>query len=280
MRESNIPTPRAAPPISINAFTFPGVSLLDDEHCNAEMAAVTISRKEFLPPEPSFYGDKDRDDYLAEFFEKRDDKPDWGHWQTWQVGILAVAAMRSKLAVITRDVLLHERMSLHVKCSDSCSVVTLSEKDERPLRRITELARSGLSSPSHSQGKSRTSQEKSRKGKFRSPGGAGHASSRDGFGRVGEFALYSRQKLTDGRKMLNFGGRALDEFGLYWLSGPKPQAARPPIDSVRCPEMFDWSDEGVPKGLVEYWKNNPKSIPYGPVARLKPSYLTALRNPS
>ena len=72
MRKSNVPTPREAHPTSINGFTLPCVSLLDDQHCSAEMAAVTVSRKEFLPSESSLYaGDKDGDDFLTDVVEKR-----------------------------------------------------------------------------------------------------------------------------------------------------------------------------------------------------------------
>jgi hypothetical protein len=89
------------------------------------MAAVTVSRKEFLPSESSLYaGDKDGDDFLTDVVEKRYGQRDWALWQCWPVGIVAVAAVRGKLAEITRDVLRQERTSLHVKRSDSCSVVT------------------------------------------------------------------------------------------------------------------------------------------------------------
>ena len=278
MRKSNIPTPREAYPVTISGFTLPFVSLLDNEHCTAEMAAVTISRKEFLPSESGFSeGNDDDDDFLSNVLE-RGGQRDWGSWQSWELGIVAVAVVRGRLAEITRDVLRQEQASLHVKRSGPWTVVTLSEKDERPTPTMASLAARGRSRLPSPQSKSRAQQRKSRRHKIPSRGALSHASTRDAIGKSGEFALYSQQKLTDGRRVLNFGGLALDEFIFYQLSGPKPQPTSIPFNSVCCPEMFDWSDEGVPKRPMRYWKGNPESCPYGPVAQLKPAYLAALRN--
>jgi hypothetical protein len=43
MRESNIPTPRQAYPVSVGGFCLPFVSLLDKEHIKVELEVVTIS---------------------------------------------------------------------------------------------------------------------------------------------------------------------------------------------------------------------------------------------
>lgn len=267
MRESNIPTPREAYPVSISGFTLPFVSLLDNEHFRSEMAAVTLSSKEFLPSESTLSeGNNDGDNLRTNVVEKRGGQQDWGPWQHWEVGIAAVATVSSRLAEITRNVLREERSSLQVKHTDSWLVVTLSEKDERPMRTIAYLA--GVE----------TRQRRSGSHKLPSRGAFSHASTRDAIGKSGEFALYSQQKLTDGRRLLSFGGPALDEFSFYRLSGPKPRPTSLSFDCVRCPEMFDWSDDGVPKALVEHWRGNPKTPPYGPVARLKPAFLDALRN--
>lgn len=279
MRESNVPTPRDACAVSVNGFTLPFVSLLDDEHCKAELAAVTVSPKEFLPTESTFSeGNSDGDNLRLSVVEKRGGQQDWGLWQDWEVGVVAAAAVRGRLAEITRDVLRQERASLHVKRGDSWSGVTLSEKDERPMRTIAYLAGVGPTRLCFPRSRAETQQRKSRRQKLPSRGALSHASTRDAIGKSGEFALYSQQKLTDGRRLLSFEGLALDEFSFYRLSGSKPRPTSLPFDSVRCPEMFDWSHDGVPKGLVEHWRGNPKTSPYGPVARLKPAFLAALRN--
>ena len=277
MRESNNPTPREAYPVTISGFTLPFVSLLDNEHCTAEMAAATISRKEFLPSESSLCeGNNDDDDFLLNL-GKRGDQRDWGLWQYWEVGIVAVAVVRGRLAEITRYVLRQERASLYVKRGGPWSVVTLAEKYEKPARTMASLAARGPSGQPSPQSTSRAQQRKSRRHKP-PRGPLSQASTRDAIGKSGEFALYSQQNLTDGRRVLNFGGQALDEFSFYRLSGPKPQPTWLPFNSVHCPEMFEWSDEGVPKRLIRHWKGNPESPPYGPVAQLKPTYLAALRN--
>jgi hypothetical protein len=276
MRETNIPTPREAYHIRIGGFILPFVSLLDNEHCNAEMAAVTISRKEFLPSESTFLeGNSNDDDFLFNVVEKRSGPRDSEMWQYWEVGLVA----RGRLAEITRDVLREERMSLHVKRNDSWSGVTLSEKDQRPMRTISYLSGIGITRLYFpARGKADTQQRKSRSHKLPSRGTLSDASTRDAIGKSGEFALYSKQRLTDGRRLLSFRGLALDEFNFYRLSGPKPRPTSLPFDSMRCPEMFDWSYDGVPNRPVEHWRGNPKTYPYGPVARLKPAFLAALRN--
>jgi hypothetical protein len=277
MRESNIPTPREAYPVGICGFTLPLVSLLDNERCKAEMAAVSIWRKEFLPSALSLSeGDNDHHKLLSNLVENRGDQPDWGLWQCWEVGIVAVAVVRGRLAEITRDVLRQERASLYVERGGRWSAVSLSEKDERPMR--TTVSVLGSSILPRRTSKTRAQQRKSRRPKPPPHGGLSHALTRDVIGKSGEYALYSQRDLTDGRRVLKFGGLPLDEFGFYRLSGPKSRRLSPPFDSTRCPEMFDWSDDDVPNGLVEHWRGNPKSSPFGPVARLKPGFLAALRN--
>ena len=139
-RELNVPTAREAYPVIISGFTLPFVSLLDNEHCTAEMAAVTISRKEFLPSQSSFSeGNDDDDDFLANVLE-RGGQRDWGSWQSWELGIVAVAVVRGRLAEITRDVLRQEQAPLHVKRSGPWSIVTLSEQDERLAHSVASSA--------------------------------------------------------------------------------------------------------------------------------------------
>jgi hypothetical protein len=277
MRESNIPTPREAFPVTISGFTLPFVSLLDNEHCTAEMEVVTIWRKEFLPSKLSLSeGDNDNHKLLSNLVENQGDRRDWGLWQDWAVPIVAVASLRSRLAEITRDVLQQERASLYVERSGWWSAVSLSEKDERPI--LKAISPPGSSSLPGRTSKSRAQQRKSRRTKQPPPGALSHTLTRDALGKSGEYALYSQQELTDGRRVLKFGELPLDEFSLYRPSGRQSRPARLPFDSARCPEMFDWSDEGVPKELVEHWRGNPRSSPYGPVARLKPAFLATLRN--
>ena len=231
-RELNIPTAREAYPVIISGFTLPFVSLLDNEHCTAEMAAVTISRKEFLPSESGFSeGNDDDDDFLSNVVE-RGGQRDWGSWQSWELGIAAVAVVRGRLAEITRDVLRQEQASLHVKRSGPWSIVTLSEQDERPARTVASLAVCGplwRPSPRANLGLRNANLE------LPSRGALSHTSTRDAIGKSGEFALYSQQTLTDGRRVLNFGGLALDEFIFYRLSGPKPQPTSLPFNGIMLP---------------------------------------------
>jgi hypothetical protein len=278
MRESNIPTPREAYPVSISGILLPFVSLLDTAHCIAEMAAVTISLKEFLPSESNLSVSNNDDHELrstlgGSLYERRD----WGLWQSWEVATVAVASWRSRLAEITRDVMQQERASLYSKRGGPWSTFDLSERDDRPMMPATR----SLTVSSHPPARKSSFRAQQRKPRRRHPTSRqplGHALTRDVIGKPGEHALYSRQKLTDGRRVLKFDGLFLDELASYRLSGPKPHPIPLPFDSARCPEMFDWSDSSVPKGLVGHWRGNPKSSPYGPVARLKPAFLAALRN--
>src|ERR1022692_4010603 len=74
-RELNIPTPREAFPVTISGFTLPFVSLLDNEHCTAEMEVVTIWRKEFLPSKLSLSeGDNDNHKLLSNLVENQGDR--------------------------------------------------------------------------------------------------------------------------------------------------------------------------------------------------------------
>jgi len=168
MRESNIPTPREAYPVNINGFTLPFVSLLDNEHCTAEMKVVTIWREEFLPFESSLSeGDSDKHTPLSNLVENQGDRRDWGLWQNWAVPIVAVATLRSRLAEITRDVLQQERASLYVERSDRWSAVSLSEKDDRPI--LKAVPPPGSSSLPGRTSKSRAQQRKSRGTKHSPP---------------------------------------------------------------------------------------------------------------
>jgi hypothetical protein len=49
MRATNVPTPREANAVSIGGVGFRFVSLVDDDHCHAEMNTLTISQRDFLP---------------------------------------------------------------------------------------------------------------------------------------------------------------------------------------------------------------------------------------
>lgn len=187
MRATNVPTPREAHAVSIGGFDFPFVSLLDDEHCHAEMATVTISQRDFLPATPRS--------------ENEDGE--------------------------------------------------LSEKDQRPMRAITSF--SARSTAIAAQTKSMVPQ-----GRFR---GLSHSFPRDATGKDSEYPLYSQQQLTNGRRVLKFGGQALDEFTYHRLSGPRPEAPNLPFNSASSPEVFDWCHD-IPKAPVEHWKRNPKSAPY------------------
>jgi hypothetical protein len=119
-------------------------------------------------------------------------------------------------------------------------------------------------------------QGRSRRPNVLPDGGLSYAFRRDAIGRPGEYPLYSQQQLTDGRRVLKFGGQALDEFTYYRVSGPRPEAPKLPFNSASSPEMFDWCND-VPTALVEHWRGNPKAAPYGPVARLKPAILASLQ---
>lgn len=216
------------------------------------------------------------DNSRHDFIETWGDCRAWIDWQYKERKIVEALDRGAVAAFVnmTRDVLWQERASLYVKRSGLWSAVSLSEKDERPMR--TKVSMPGppiLPSP---RSKSRTQQPKSRRRNAPPYPTLSHALTRDAKGKSGEYALYSKQELTDGRRVLKFRGQPLDEFSFYRLSGPKPQPTSLPFDSTRCPEMFDWCNDGVPKGLVEHWRGNPKSSPYGPVARLKAHVLAAL----
>ena len=276
MRESNVPTPREACRVNIGGFTLPFVSLLDNEHCNVETAAVTISQKDFLPINPS--ADVADEGFLPDLIGNWGDHCHWREW--WYKELKIVEALDQGIygafVRLVRDVLNQERAFLYVNRSGPWTTTRLSERDERPKR--TTVSPPASSSLPRRKSKSSVHQRKSRQHHRRSSGGLGHSLTRDVTGRFGEDALYSQRKLTDGNRVLRFGKiTPLDEFRYWLLSGPKPQPSSLPFDSLRCPEMFDWSHDGVPKELVEHWSNNPKTSPYGPVARLKPGFLAALR---
>lgn len=200
---------------------------------------------------------------------------DWIDWQYKELKILEALDSGAVTAFlrVSRDVQWQERVSLYVKRSSLWSVVSLSEKDERPMTRVSFSGAPRVPNPKR---KSRDQQRKSRRRKSSPPNALSHSLTRDAKDKLGEYVLYSHEELTDGRRVLKFEGHPLDEFSFYRLSGPKPQPISLPFDSKRCPEMFDWSDEGVPRALVEHWRGNPKSRPYGPVARLKANVLAAL----
>jgi len=276
MRESNTPTPREAYRVSIGGFTFPFVSLLDDEHCNAEMAAVTISQRDFLPIDPCAVADEGfRPDLIGSWGDHRDRREWW--YKELKIVEALDQGMSGAFVRLVRDLLRQERLFLYVERSGPLTAVSLSEKDERPMR--TTVSPPGSSGQALRESKSRVYQRKSRQRNRRPSGALDHALTRDTKGKPVEYALYSQRKLTDGKRILRFSGIAnLDEFRFWLVSGPKPQPSSLPFNSLRCPEMFDWSDDAVPKGLVEHWRGNPKSSPYGPVARLKPAFLAALQN--
>ena len=274
MRASNIPTPREANRVSIGSFNLPFVSLLDDEHCKAEMAAVTISQRDFLPLGPS--ADIGDGDSRPDAVENRGDHCHWREWCHKELKIVDALdrGICGTFAKLVRQVLKRERLSLYVERSGPWSALSLSEKDERPMRAIPSLStRSRVLTPKT---KSTASKGRSRRPNVLPRGGLSYAFPRDAIGKPGEYALYSQQQLIDGRRVLKFGGSALDEFTYYRLSGLRPEAPKLPFSSASSPEMFDWCND-VPTALVEHWKGNPKSAPYGPVARLKPAILASLR---
>lgn len=252
--------------VTICGLDFPFVSLLDDEHCESEMAAVTLSQRDFLPAAPRY--ENEDGNSRPDLVESWGDSRRWGEW--WYKEAKIVEALDrgicSALGKVARHVLKHERLSLYANHGANRCAVSLSEKDQRPMRAMTSF--SARSRVFTAQTKSRVPQGRSRD--------LSHAFPHDAIGRPGEYFLYSQQQLTDGWRVLKFGREALDEFTYYRFSGPRPKAPELPFNSASCPEMFDWCHE-VPTALVEHWKHNPKSAPYGPVARLKPAILASLR---
>ncbi len=145
------------------------------------------------------------------------------------------------LVKVARHVLKHERLSLYANDGANRCAVSLSEKDQRPMRAMTSF--SALSRVFTAQTKSRVPQGRSRD--------LSDAFPHDAIGRPGEYPLYSQQQLTDGWRVLKFGREALDEFTYYRFSEPRPKAPELPFNSASCPEMFDWCHE-VPTALVEH----------------------------
>jgi hypothetical protein len=269
MRESNIPTPREACPVSISGLELPFVCLLDNEHIWAELAPLTISQPkgEWLQ--------SDRIDVRTTDRWEGDSREDLGCTEYEQgarrtgnrYNYLENAYIRAlddgqlgKHAGRIHEIVHRERSSLNAKPDAGHA---------KPLAQASTFA---FYYPRHAE-------ERIAKlvklNKHRS------VLTSDAMGRPVEFALYSKVPVTCGERRERkfwFRGKTLDELGFYQSSGLKPKPTSLPFDSVRCPEMFDWSDNDVPKALVEHWKGNPKTPPYGAVARLKPAFLAALQN--
>lgn len=266
MSATNAATPREANPVAIGGFDFPFVSLLDDEHCNVEMDAVTISQNDFLPT--AFLTESENGNLRPDLIESRGDPRQWRAWRHREAKIVEVLdqGVCGALVNVVRHVLNRERERLYVIGSAIRCAVTLSEKDERSIYAVASLPIP--SAVLTAQTKPRGSRARSR--------GVGDAFPHDAMGKPGEYPLYSQQQLTDGRRVLKFGREPLDEFTYYRHSGPRLAAPKLPFNSVSSPDMFDWCQD-VPKAPVGHWKRNPKSVPYGPVARLKPAILASLQ---
>ena len=276
MQESNVPTPRQAQPVAINGVVLPVVSLLDDTHCDVEKAAVTISQKDFLPT--SLDSEVPEGDSRHDAAVSCGDQRRWDMWRNTELKIVEALdrGVVRALVIITLGVVRRERAYLYVKRSEPQSAICFSERDERPMRAMASL----LQAP-NTGAQRRKSSRKRPKSQRRSPVPR-RAFDRDARGKSTEYPLYSQQRLTDGRRVLQFtipplGPQPLDEFAFYRLSGPRSQSTQVVFNSTSCPEMFDWSNEDVPKGLVKHWSRNPKTSPFGPVARLKPAFLAALQ---
>ncbi len=140
MRASNVPTPRGADCVSIGGFNLPFVSLLDDEHCQAEMAAVTISQRDFLPLGPS--AENGDGNFRPDLIENWGDCCHWREWHYKEVKIVEALdrGICEAFVKLVRHVLKQERLSLYVKSSGAWSAVSLSEKDQRPMRAITSFS--------------------------------------------------------------------------------------------------------------------------------------------
>jgi hypothetical protein len=269
MRESNIPTPRQAYPIGVGGFCLPFVSLLDDEHIRVELAVVTIS-----PPK----GEELRSDRItvrttAGWQSDPEDDRSYGQheYNIRRAGnkydyvensyIRAVDEGRlGDHAKLVREIVYQERKSSYVKAGADYA------------KWIAQTLGCVLHDLHHAKAGTARLVKLSKHGSVLTS---------DTIGRPVEFALYSKMPLSfgeRGEKKFWLKRKTLDELAFSQLSGPKPQPMSLPFNSQCCPEMFDWSDNGVPKGLVEHWKGNPKSPPYGPVARLKPAFLAVLQN--
>jgi hypothetical protein len=266
MRATSVPTPREANAVRIGSVDFPFVSLLDDEHCHAEMAAVTISQRDFLPA--TLFAESGDENLEPDLNDNWGDTHRGREWWYREAKIVEAIdqGICGALVSVARHVLKHERRDLYGDGNPVSHTVTLSEKDQRPTRAMTFFFASSKVSasrtiPSALRGRSR---------------GLSDAFPHDTRGKPGEYALYSQQQLTDGRRVLKFGGEALDELTYYQLSGPRLEAPEQPFNSASSPEMFDWYSD-VPRVLVKHWKRNPKSVLYGPVARLKPAILASMR---
>ena len=139
MRATNVPTPREANLVSVGHFDFPFVSLLDDEHCHAEMATVTISQREFLP---AAQRPENGDENLPDLIENWGDCRRWREWRYMEAKMVEAIDRRicGALAKIARHVLKHERLTLYANSRAERSPVNLSEKDLRPKRTLASFS--------------------------------------------------------------------------------------------------------------------------------------------
>jgi hypothetical protein len=184
MRESNAPTPRGADSVGVGGFSFPFVSLLDDEHCHAEMAAVTISQRDFLPTPPR--AESGDGNFRPDLIESWGDCRHWREWWYKEAKIVEALdrGIYGALVKVVHHVLNHERVPLYVNGSAGSCAVNLSEKDKRPLRSIPSL--SIQSRVLTAKSKSTTPQGGSRRPNVLPDGGLSYAFTSDVIGRPGE----------------------------------------------------------------------------------------------
>ena len=140
MRATNVPTPREAHAVSIGGFDFPFVSLLDDEHCHAEMDTVTISQRDFLPATP--HSENEDGDVRPDLIESwgdcrrlgrmvvqgREDRGGARPGHMWSIGKDSAPCAQPRTP------------PLYANGSARWCAVSLSEKDQRPMRAITSFS--------------------------------------------------------------------------------------------------------------------------------------------
>jgi len=222
MRESNVPTPREACPVSIGGFGLPFVCWLDNEHIWTELALLTISQPkgEWLQSDriavrttDGREADSEDDLGCAEYeHDARRAGNRYNYLENAYIRALDDGQL-GEHADRVREIAHRERSSLYVK------------PDAGHAKRLAQASAFASHYPRHA---------KDRIPKLVKLNKHGSVLTSDTMGRPVEFALYSKMPVTSGErgeKKFWFGGKTLDELSFYRSSGPKPKPTSLPFDS-------------------------------------------------
>jgi hypothetical protein len=265
-----------AQPATLWGSVFPFVSLLDREHCNVEMLAVTIGCREILNSDRSpahLRSDGRESDKTDDVGENEDDPKKAGKGYDHLDGayIQAMDAKEKRGAARARDEFgaeliraisglpifehLHTRMLLartlicalnrgrrrhrnaHTMLGECAELIREVTAQERANLYVEVCAVRDCMFELFYPSSEMSAPEDSEEGVTH-----GEVLTWDIVGRPVEYALYSRMPVTFGEhgdKKFWLEGKALDEFRLHLLSGPKPEPFLLVFDSRRCPQRFE-----------------------------------------